>query len=119
MKSALSSEVIKRIQILVKCLSKQTLTICSPEILFFVFFYLTKVTELGTAEWGQHLGLLTVRHTASCQPPPLSPSPRAEEQMTGSLEAGTDAVGLHLMMGPLEAFLSANDHSRKMLYILY
>lgn len=119
MKSALSSEVIKRIQILVKCLSKQTLTICSMRFWFFFFFLFDQSHGARTAEWGQHLGLLTVRHTASCQPPPLSPSPRAAEQMTGSLEAGTDAVGLHLMMGPLEAFLSANDHSRKMLYILY
>lgn len=47
------------------------------------------------------------------------PSPGAAEQMTGSLEGGTDAVGFHLMMGPLEVFLSANDHSRKALCILH
>lgn len=39
--------------------------------------------------------------------------------MTGSPGAQTDAVGLHLMVGPLEVFLSANDHSRKRLYIVY
>lgn len=39
--------------------------------------------------------------------------------MTGSPGAQTDAVGLHLMVGPLEVFLSANDHSKKRLYIVY
>lgn len=67
-------------------------------------FYLTKVTELV---YGRHLGLLTLCHAASLlasQSPPLSPSLKAAEEMTGSLEDGIDAVGLHLMMGPLEVF---------------
>lgn len=80
---------------------------------------MTKVTELGTAEWGRPLGQLTPHHTAASRPPPLSPSPRAAERMTGSPESGTDAVGLHLTMGPLEVFLSANGHSRKMRSIPY
>lgn len=70
------------------------------------FFDLTKVTEL-TAEWGWPLGLPTLCHTASLldsKSPPLSPLPRAREEMTGSSEDETDAKGLHLTMGALEAF---------------
>lgn len=79
-----------------------------------------KVPELVAAEWGQDPGLFTLRFPASMLPGPfLSPSPGAAEQMTGSLEGGTDVVGFHFMMGPLEVFLSANDHSRKTLCILH
>lgn len=83
---------------------------------------MTEVTELVGAERGQHIVLLTFCLIASMltsQSPPIRPLPGAAEQMTGSLKNGTDAVGFHLVMGPLEVFLSANDRSRKMLYILY
>lgn len=67
---------------------------------------MTKVTEL-IAEWGWHLDLLALCHTASLldsDSPPLIPLPRAREEMTGSSEHEAVAKGLHLTMGTLEAF---------------